>query len=105
MNDLVENITVLVNGTPKPVFAASDGNHHLVQMPDVPVRRPPATDLLCVGRSEFPPPSADRFIRNDDAALQQQFLDQAQAQREPKVQPDCMGDDLLRETVALVADG
>src|SRR5690606_32726807 len=30
---------------------------------------------------------------------------QAQAQREPKVQPDRMGDDLLRETVTLVADG
>lgn len=43
LNDLVENITVLVNGTPKPVLAASDRDRHLVQMPDVPVRRPPPT--------------------------------------------------------------
>lgn len=32
LNDLVENVTVLVNGTPEPMFAAADGNHHLVQM-------------------------------------------------------------------------
>ncbi len=69
------------------------------------VKPAPATKLLCVGRSEFQTPSPDRFIRDDDATLQQQLLGQAQAQREPKVQPDRMGDDLLRETVTLVADG
>ena len=73
--------------------------------PPILKRRPPATKLLCVGRSEFQTPSPDRFIRDDDATLQQQLLGQAQAQREPKVQPDRMGDDLLRETVTLVADG
>lgn len=38
-------------------------------------------------------------------ALQQHFLDQTQAQGEPVVEPDRMGDDLRRETMALVADG
>jgi hypothetical protein len=87
------------------VFAAGDGNYHLVPMPDVPARRPSAADLLRVGRSEFPTPSPDRFIRNDDAALQQHFLYQPQAQRKSEIQPDRVRDDLLRETVTLVADG
>lgn len=60
---------------------------------------------LCVGRSNFPSPSPDRFIRDDDPALQQQPLDQPQAQRKSEKQSDRMGDDLLRETVALVTDG
>lgn len=35
LHDLVENISILINGSPKPVLLAGDGNHHLVQVPDV----------------------------------------------------------------------
>lgn len=35
LNDLVENIPILVDGTPKPMFASTDDNDHLVQMPDI----------------------------------------------------------------------
>ena len=45
------------------------------------------------------------FIKgHDNAALQQQFLDKAQAQRKPIVEPDRVGDDLGWEAMVLVAD-
>ena len=59
---------------------------------------------LRVGRTEFAAPSPDRFMGNDDAALQQHFLDQPQAQGEPEIQLDRMGDDLTWKTVVPATD-
>jgi hypothetical protein len=57
--------------------------------------------VACIGRPEFLSPSPDGFIRDNDPALQQQFLDQPQAKGKSEIQPDRMGDDLLREAVVL----
>jgi len=70
LDDLIKNISVLVNGTPKPMFSSADGNHDLVQMPDIMTRRFLAAQLPGIGGAELPAPSADRFIGNNDAALQ-----------------------------------
>ena len=50
-------------------------------------------------------PPAHRLVGDIDAALEQQFLYDAQAEREPCVEPDRVGDDLGREAVPPVADG
>lgn len=97
-------IAVLVNGAPKSILPVADGNHHLDQMPDVLSRRLLSAQPLRVGRTEFAAPLPERFIGNDNAALQQHFLDQPQAEREPEIQPDRMGDDLTWKTVVLVTD-
>lgn len=49
-------------------------------------------------------PSSDRFVRYDNASLQQHFLDQQQAERKPEIQPNRMGDDLRRKAVVHVTD-
>ena len=41
-------------------------------------------------------------MADDDAALGEQILNVAEAEVETKVQPDCVRDDLGRETVASV---
>jgi hypothetical protein len=105
LDDLVKHITVLVDGAPQPVFPAGDGDEHLVQMPHVVPAGLLAVKASCIVRAELLCPTADRFIGNDNAALQQHFLDKAQAQRKPKVEPHRMGDDLRWEAMALVADG
>jgi hypothetical protein len=64
-----------------------------------------AVKATCIVRAELLCPTADRFIGDDNAAFQQHFLDKAQTQRKPKVEPNSMGDDLSWETMALVADG
>jgi hypothetical protein len=89
---------------PKPVFLAVYGNHHLVQIPDVLSRRLLPSQLFCVGSTELAAPSPDRFIGDNDAALQKHFLDQPQAQRKPEIEPHGMGNDLQWKTMILVAD-
>lgn len=68
LDDLVEHIAVLVNGTPEPVFAAADCHHDLVQMPYIRVVRRFATQAASIDWPELLCPAADRLIRNDDAA-------------------------------------
>ncbi|MBP1883929.1 hypothetical protein J2Z50_002218 [Ensifer mexicanus] len=75
LDDLVENVAILVDGTPQPMFSAAYGNHDLVQMPNSFPRRLLSTQLLGVGCPEFAAPSPDRFVRDDNAAHQQHFLD------------------------------
>ncbi|TCR69236.1 hypothetical protein EV561_14312 [Rhizobium sp. BK376] len=36
--DFVKHITILIDRSPKPVLAAADGNHHLIQVPNIPSR-------------------------------------------------------------------
>lgn len=105
LDDLVEHMAILVNGAPQPVFPACDGDDDLVEMPDIVSAGFLAAQTVSVVRPELDAPSPDGLIRNHDPALQQHFLDQTQAQGEPVVEPDCMGDDLWRETMALVVDG
>lgn len=73
-------------------------------MPDIVPRRLLSAQLPGISRPEFAAPSPDRFVRYDDAALQQHFLDQPQAQREPEIQPNRMRDDLRWKAVVLVTD-
>lgn len=105
LDDLVEHIAILVDGAPQPVFPAGNGDDDLVQVPDVVSAGLLAAQAASEIRPEFNASPADGLIRNHDPALQQHFLGQTQAQGEPVVEPDCMSDDLRRETMALVADG
>ncbi len=104
LDDLVKHIPVLIDGTPQPVFPAGNGDDHLVQMPHIVPAGLLAGKATRIIRAELLSPAADRFIRDGNTALQQQFLDKAQAQRTPKIEPDRVGDDLGWEAMALVAD-
>jgi hypothetical protein len=105
LDDLIENLAVLINRPPQPVFLARDRDHDFVEMPDVATAWCLAPEAASVRRPELQRPPADSLIGHDDAALEQHFLDQPQAQREPKVQPDRMGDDLGWKAMAFVANG
>src|SRR5881275_529546 len=51
-------------------------------------------------RSEHLYPAPDRFVRNIDAALSQQFFDIPEAQGEAEIEPHSVLNDLGREPVA-----
>lgn len=95
----------MIDGSPKPTFLTSDADDDFIQMPDIVWAGTLPLEPTGIVPAEFQSPSTDGLIRNDNTALQQHFLDQAQAQRKAKVEPHRMGDDLGRETVAFVADG
>ena len=104
LDNLIEHIAVLIHGPPEPVFLARDGDHDLIQVPDVATAWRLAPEAASVRRPELQRPATDGLIRDDDAALEQHLLDQSQAQRKPEIQPHRMGDDLRRKAVTFVAD-
>jgi hypothetical protein len=64
-----------------------------------------ATQLIGIVLPELPIQLTDGFIGDVDAALEQELLHVAVAQREAIIEPDSMADDLTGEAVILVAFG
>ena len=79
LHDLIEHVSILINGSPQPVFLARDRDHDLIEVPDVVAAWRLAPEAAGVRRPELQRPSADRLIGDDDAALEQHLLDQPQA--------------------------
>src|SRR6202047_3757184 len=79
-----------------------EADDHLIEVPFVATasRSPPDAVAECPAKFEAPLP--DRLVRHRDAAGGQHLLDHAQAQREPKIQPDRVADDLSGVAVAEV---
>jgi hypothetical protein len=99
----VEDLALVVDGTPEIHPLAGDPHHHLVQMPAI--ARPRAT-LAQPSRDrgtelQRPP---HRFVGNVEPSLGQQLLDVAVAQGEAEIEPDRVLDDLRREAMAAVAE-
>jgi len=74
----------------------------LVEVPFVAGAGAPTAQLIGVGLPELGTPAPYRLIADHDTTRQHQLLDLTKAQREPKVQPHAMVDDLDRVAVALV---
>jgi hypothetical protein len=53
--------------------------------------------------SEFDAPKTYRFAADDDASLSQQIFNISMAEIEAVVQPDCVGNDIGRESVTLIS--
>jgi hypothetical protein len=105
LHHLIKDVSVLVNSPPKPVLLAGNGDHDLVEVPDIAATRRLAPESASVRGPELQRPAAHALIGDGDAALEQHLLDQSQAQTKAKIQPDRTGDDLRRKAVTLVADG
>ena len=52
--------------------------------------------------SEFPAPSPDGFVRNNDSAFGQKIFNITEAQTEAMIDPYGIADDFRRETVSAV---
>ena len=96
-----QHVTVGIDGSPEPVFLAAEGDHVLVEVPFVGRCRSVAPDFGGNLSPKTLAPDPDAFIRNDHAALGQQILNIAQAQRKSMIRPDGIGNDGAREAEAL----
>ena len=94
LDEDVDHIAVLVDGTPEILTLALDGDEELVQVPRV--TQPPFPPLQTAGiaGTELPTPVADALVGNGDSALRQKVLDVSEDQTEPVIQPDGVADDL-----------
>src|ERR1700748_3510387 len=81
---------------------AVDLHEHLVKVPLVAGAGAAPAQLVSVGLPELGTPAPDRLIAQHDTTCQHQLFDLTKTQREPKVQPDAVIDDLQRVAVALV---
>jgi hypothetical protein len=105
LDDFVEDVAILIHGPPESVLLAGNGDHNLVELPDVATARLLAFEAAGESRPELQRPSPDRFIGDENAALEQHLLNQPQAQWEPEVEPYRVSDDLGWKAMAFVANG
>jgi hypothetical protein len=101
----IEHDPVLIDGAPEVMQFASDAKENLVEVPLVARPRSSPTKLPDKGHTEPQAPSADAFIGDNYAALDQEQLDVAKAQTEHVVEPDSVPDQLSREAVTIVCIG
>ena len=105
LEEPLEHESMLVDRAPEPEAPAADCDLDLVEMPDPARARLPAPKSTGDHGTELPNPAAQALVGDLDPALERQFLDGAQAEREAKVEPDGVGDERRREAMALVAGG
>ena len=98
----IEDIAILVNGSPKITAFAADGDKHLIHLPDVTEAALSPPQSAGIRWSELPTPGSNSFVGYGNAPLSEKVLDIPKAQREPMVEPNGMADDLGWEAVASI---
>src|SRR3954469_5662466 len=92
LDQYVEHEAVLVDRAPEPMLYPGDFDDDFIEMPFVSGTGQPAPDLVGDVLAELERPLPHTLVADDDAAGRQHLLDHAQAQREPKVEPDSVAD-------------
>ncbi len=81
----VEDIPVLIHGSPKIMTFTADRDEHFVHVPDVAETALPPPQSAGVFGSKLVAPGSNGFVGYLDATLGKKILDVSKAQREPMV--------------------
>jgi hypothetical protein len=94
LDEDVDHIAVLVDGTPETLTPALDADEELIQVPRI--AQSPFSPLQCPGvlGAGLPAPVTDALAGDGDSTLRQDILDVSEAEAEPVVQLDGVADDL-----------
>jgi hypothetical protein len=95
----VDDIAVLVHGTPQILLPPLDLHEHFVQIPGVAHAAPQPPRVV---EPERQTPVPNSLVGDGDAALGQQVFGIAKTQADAVVEPDGVTDDLGRESIAVV---
>jgi hypothetical protein len=98
----INHLTILINGPPKIALLAVYLHEDFVDVEGVTESSVPLLQSTCVFGSELDAPEADRFPSDYDPTLSQEIFDIPVAQVEAIVEPDSVGNDTRRESVAFV---
>ena len=93
---------MLIDGAPQEVRLAAQRHKDFVKVPcgaGLATRR---FHTACEARTEFIAPASDRFITDDNPALEQQFFDITQAELEPEIPTHRATDDRCRKAMTVV---
>jgi hypothetical protein len=98
----INDITILIHGTPKILLLAVDSDEEFVQIPGITEASLFTLKASGIVGSEFPAPLTDGFVRNNDSAFGQKIFHITEAQTEAMIDPYGVADDFRRETVSVV---
>jgi hypothetical protein len=90
----IENEAVRVDGTPRPMFLAGDGDNDFVQTPLVASPWVATTNVDSKPPVEFRGPIAHNFVGCLNLRHHEHFLDQSRVEGKSEIEPDNLGDDL-----------
>lgn len=104
-HEALEDLSLVINGSPEVVSLAVDLHEHLVEMPS-PLARPHTLDptfpdLGCEHRAEAMPPEPDRLVADVDPTFVQQVFDIPKRQREADIHHHGKTDNLARRLEVL----
>lgn len=105
LDEEIQNLALIVNCPPEPMFAATDIDGHLIQMPARTWLRAALAQVARDKAPELQEPAPNRLVRDVDAAFGEHFLNVPERQREAGIDPDGMHDDRRRKAMALERDG
>jgi hypothetical protein len=98
----IEHVPVLINGSPEIVQFASDADKDLIQEPYVAGLWPATLEGLGIDPSEAQAPFADGLIADHHTSRRKDQFDFTQAEAEAVVEPNRLVDDFGRKTEAAV---
>jgi len=98
-----EQIAVLINGRPQIMLFGADFKKHLIEMPFVASLRTASTQLVGRVLAEFAARLSNGFVGQDNAPGGHEFFDITITEREAKLEPDGVADNIGREALAGVA--
>ncbi len=103
LDENVDHVTILINGTPKILTPTLDRDEDLVQVPSITEATLPTLQASRVLRTKLEAPKPDRLVRNCDAAVRQQILNVPEAHTESMIQPYGVADDFCWNSISMVA--
>ena len=98
----VDHVAVLIHSTPKILPLTFDCDEHFVQEPRIAEATLPLSQSPCIIRTELPAPAPDCLVGDHDSSFRQQIFNIPEAEAESVVEPDCVADDLRRESVSMI---
>jgi hypothetical protein len=101
----IEHVIVLIDSAPQVMALPVDRQKDLIEVPLITWLGASTLQLIRIVLPKLQTPLADGFMGHGDAALEQDLLHVAVAQREAIIEPDTMADDLTGEAMVLVAFG
>ena len=103
LDEDVDHVAVLVNGTPEILPLALDVHEEFVQVPGVAQASLPSPERPGVRRTECPTPLPNGLVGHGDAPLCQEIFGVSETQTKAVVKPDGVADDQRGKAVSVVA--
>jgi hypothetical protein len=99
----INHLPILVNCPPQIVLFTIDLYDDLIDVEGIAIAAMVSLQTPGIFGAKLGAPKSDCLVTDSDAALRKQILNIAVAEVESVVEPDCLADDIWRESVPFVS--